>query len=588
VTDPSGPAGPTEAAADGRDALKGLLTPIRGHLLAGRILAAASGILAVAPYLALVRLGDLLLGAAAAGTAPDADEVRGVTVLLVGTFLAQLGCLFFALLITHLGDLRLARILRERLVERIAHAPLAWFSQATSGRIRKAVQDDTKALHTLVAHAPVETMAAVVTPLALTVTAFVIDWRLGLIAIAMVPIYLGIQMSQMRGMGEKTAEMDARLGTVSQTAVEFADGIAVVKAFGQVGRAHGRFATAAREFADFYYDWCSPMLRAAAVAQSFVSVAMLVLVNVGLGSLLVLAGWVAPADLIATTLISLVIPGTVNVISSSMWAYQLAGGAAVRIRDTLETPGLDEGTAQAPESAGVEFDDVTFSYGEGLALDGVRATLEPGTVTALIGQSGSGKSTMATMLARFQDPTSGAVRVGGVDLRDLTTRDLYRTVSFVLQDPQLLRVSVRENIRLARPDASDAEVLEAARAANIAAEIEALPRGLDTVYGDETQLSGGQAQRIAIARAVLADAPVLVLDEALAATDADAEAEIQSALTRLVADRTVLVVAHRPESVRGADQVLLLDRGRIVQRLRGDEVTDAALDRIMESEATRA
>jgi ATP-binding cassette subfamily B protein len=152
----------------------------------------------------------------------------------------------------------------------------------------------------------------------------------------------------------------------------------------------------------------------------------------------------------------------------------------------------------------------------------------------------------------------------------------------------LLRVSVRENIRLARPDASDAEVLEAARAANIAAEIEALPRGLDTVYGDETQLSGGQAQRIAIARAVLADAPVLVLDEALAATDADAEAEIQSALNRLVADRTVLVVAHRPESVRGADQVLLLDRGRIVQRLRGDEVTDAALDRIMESEATRA
>ncbi|MFZ2529565.1 MAG: ABC transporter ATP-binding protein [Rhodococcus sp. (in: high G+C Gram-positive bacteria)] len=391
----------------GSAALTELLRPIRGQILLGRILAALSGILAIAPYIALVQLGNVLITAYNAGESPNAGEVGGIVRFLIGSFVAQLACYFLALLVTHFADLKLSRILREQIIERIAHAPLAWFSAATSGRIRKAIQDDTKTVHTLVAHAPVETAAATVTPVALTAYAFVIDWRLGLLAVATLPIYLAIQMSSMAGMSEKTAEMDVQLGRVSATAVEFADGISVVKSFGRVGRAHERFARSAADFADFYYAWVGPMLRRSAISRSFVSVPVLLLVNIGLGSLLVQAGSVQTADLLATTLIALVIPGTVEVVSNSAWAYQLAGGAALRIRESLDTPALtDTDDGARPESTRVEFDRVTFSYSSTRALDEVSAVLEPGTVTALVGESGSGKSTMATMLARFQVPGS--------------------------------------------------------------------------------------------------------------------------------------------------------------------------------------
>ena len=192
-------------------------------------------------------------------------------------------------------------------------------------------------------------------------------------------------------------------------------------------------------------------------------------------------------------------------------------------------------------------------------LHNFNATLEPGTVTALIGPSGSGKSTAATMLARFQDPDSGQVTIDGIDIRELTFASLYRTVAFVLQDPYLLRTSIRDNIRLSKPDASDELIWQAAEAAHIAEDIRALPAGLDTIVSDETFLSGGQQQRISIARAIVADPVILILDEATAATDPDCEAEIQAALTKLVADKTVLVIAHKPESVKGADQVIELD-----------------------------
>lgn len=207
----------------------------------------------------------------------------------------------------------------------------------------------------------------------------------------------------------------------------------------------------------------------------------------------------------------------------------------------------------------ITFDNVSFSYGDSPVIENFSATLQPGTVTALVGPSGSGKSTLATMLARFQDPDSGRITIGGVDIRELTFAELYRTVSFVLQTTHLLRVSIRDNIRLARPDASDEAVWEAARAAQISEFIMELDDGLDTVIGDDIDVSGGQAQRIAIARAILADAPILILDEATTAVDPDAEAEIQTALNSLVKGKTVLVIAHKPEAIVGVDQVIRLN-----------------------------
>ena len=562
-----------ERSAAGQAALKRLGAPVRTRLRIGQALVVVSGLLAVAPYVALVRLGDILLDAYHAGLAPDGQRVRGVVMFLVSAYSGRLLLYFVALLITHLADLKLRDRLRRDIVERICRAPLSWFTDSTSGRIRKAVQDDTSAVHTVIAHGPVERLNAVVSPLALLACAFWIDWRLALLAVATVPLYVITYSFSLRGMNAKTVEMDRKLADVSSTMVEFVAGIPVVKAFGRAGRAHGAYLAAADAFARFYRDWAMSLMTVACLSYTWVSIPVVLLVDLGGGSLLMHAGAVTLPQVLAATLIALVLPGALITIVSVSWSYQVAGAAALRLCEVLDTPVLPAPAApKRPDGARVEIDGVSFSYGDNLAVDGVSLALEPGTVTALLGPSGSGKSTLATLIARFADPDAGAVRIGGVDLRDMDEKTLYSAVSFVLQDAQLLGATVRENIALGRPEATDDQVRAAARAARIDSEIMALPRGYDTVLGRETALSGGQEQRIAIARAILLDTPVLLMDEATAMADPESEAEIQEALSALVRGRTVLVIAHRPAAVRGAHRIAVMERGRIVATGTHDEL----------------
>ena len=548
---------------------------MRTRLRIGQVLVLLSGILAVAPYLALVRLGDILLDAYNAGAAPDPQRVRTVVMMLISAYSTRLLLYMVALIITHMADLSLRDQMRRDIVQRISRAPLAWFTASTSGRIRKAVQDDTTTVHTVIAHGPVEQLNAIVTPLALVACAFWIDWRLALLALSTLLLYVLTYSFSMRGMNEKTVEMDRKLAAVSSTMVEFVSGIGVVKAFGRVGRAHAAYLNAADDFSAFYRAWAMPLVTMTCLSFTWVSVPVLLLVNLGGGALLISAGLVTLPEVLATTLIALVLPGALLTIASISWSYQMAGAAALRLCEVIDTPVLPTAEeSRRPERARVEIDRVSFSYGDTLAVDEASLTLEPGTVTALLGPSGSGKSTLATLIARFADPDSGAVRVGGVDLRDMDEETLYSTVSFVLQDAQLLGATVRENIALGRPDADLEQVRDAARVAHVDEEIMALPDGYDTVLGRDTALSGGQEQRIAIARAVLLDTPVLLLDEATAMADPESEAEIQEALSALVAGRTVLVIAHRPAAVRGAHRIAVMERGRVVAAGSHEELLD--------------
>ena len=548
---------------------------MRTRLRIGQVLVLLSGILAVAPYLALVQLGDILLEAHRAGAAPDPQRVRTVVMMLISAYSMRLLLYMVALLITHMADLALRDQMRRDIVQRISRAPLAWFTASTSGRIRKAVQDDTTTVHTVIAHGPVEQLNAIVTPLALVACAFWIDWRLALLALSTLLLYVLTYSFSMRGMNEKTVEMDRKLAAVSSTMVEFVSGIGVVKAFGRVGRAHAAYLNAADDFSAFYRAWAMPLVTMTCLSFTWVSVPVLLLVNLGGGALLISAGLVTLPEVLATTLIALVLPGALLTIASISWSYQMAGAAALRLCEVIDTPVLPTAEeSRRPERARVEIDRVSFSYGDTLAVDEASLTLEPGTVTALLGPSGSGKSTLATLIARFADPDSGAVRVGGVDLRDMDEETLYSTVSFVLQDAQLLGATVRENIALGRPDADLEQVRDAARVAHVDEEIMALPDGYDTVLGRDTALSGGQEQRIAIARAVLLDTPVLLLDEATAMADPESEAEIQEALSALVKGRTVLVIAHRPAAVRGAHRIAVMERGRVVAAGSHEELLD--------------
>ena len=563
----------TQRSRQGQAAIARLGSPVRTRLRIGQVLVLLSAVLAVAPYIALVQLGDILLRAYRAGVSPDPQQVRSAVMMLVSAYSARLFLYFLALLITHFADLTLRDRLRRDIVARISRAPLAWFTDSTSGRIRKAVQDDTSAVHTVIAHGPVERLNAVVSPLALLACAFWIDWRLALLAVATVPLYVITYSFSLRGMNAKTVEMDRKLADVSSTMVEFVAGIPVVKAFGRAGRAHGAYLAAADAFARFYRDWAMSLMTVACLSYTWVSIPVVLLVDLGGGSLLMHAGAVTLPQVLAATLIALVLPGALITIVSVSWSYQVAGAAALRLCEVLDTPVLPAPAApKRPDGARVEIDGVSFSYGDNLAVDGVSLALEPGTVTALLGPSGSGKSTLATLIARFADPDAGAVRIGGVDLRDMDEKTLYSAVSFVLQDAQLLGATVRENIALGRPEATDDQVRAAARAARIDSEIMALPRGYDTVLGRETALSGGQEQRIAIARAILLDTPVLLMDEATAMADPESEAEIQEALSALVRGRTVLVIAHRPAAVRGAHRIAVMERGRIVATGTHDEL----------------
>ena len=444
----------TQRSRAGQAAITRLGAPVRTRLRIGQALVLISAVLAVAPYIALVQLGDILLRSYRVGVSPDPQQVRSAVMMLVGAYSTRLFLYFLALLITHLADLSLRDRLRRDIVERISHAPLAWFTDSTSGRIRKAVQDDTTLVHTVIAHGPVERLNAVVTPLALLVCAFWIDWRLALLAVSTLVLYILTYSVSMRGMKEKTVEMDRKLAAVSSTMVEFVSGIGVVKAFGRVGRAHSAYLTASDEFSAFYRAWAMPLVTVTCLSFTWVSIPVLLLVNLGGGALLIHAGTVTLPQVLATTLVALVLPAALITIASISWSYQLAGAAALRLCEVLDTPVLPAASRSArPRTARVEIDRVSFSYGDTLAVDGACLTLEPGTVTALLGPSGSGKSTLATLIARFADPDTGAVRIGGVDLRDMDESTLYSTVSFVLQDAQLLGTTVRENIALGHPDA---------------------------------------------------------------------------------------------------------------------------------------
>lgn len=562
-------------------ALKQLIKPVQSRLLVCRILAFASCIVAVAPYVALTHIGDHLLNDG------SHDDIKRNAIILVYAFLTQAFLYTLALAISHFADLRLRDTIQSKMVKTLARAPLSWFSDTSTGKVRKAINDDVKQVHTLIAHAPVEQTAAVAGPLVLLAYAFIVDWWLGLLSIATFPIYGALQALTMRNMGTKTAEMDDKLGDISSAAVELTEGIYVVKNFGRTGETHARFTQACKDFASFYWEWCGPLIRASALSLSFISVSTLMAINVGFGLLMASAGWVTVPEVLTCSLIALILPRTIEGLGSTAWAYQQAGNAALRLKGVLDTeqiPYPEERNPKedkAPASAGdqdIVFSHVSFAYstadGKVDALRDINLRLRPNTVTALVGPSGSGKSTLATMLARFRDPDSGTITIGGTPLTELSERELYSTVSFVLQNPYLQDLPIRDIISLPRPDASDDAIREAARQANILDDIEALPHGFDTTLGGQTDFSGGQKQRLAIARALLADAPVLVLDEATTATDPDCEADIQRALAQLARGRTVLAIGHHAESVAGADHICVMEHGRIVAQGTADELAE--------------
>ncbi|MFE6613837.1 ABC transporter ATP-binding protein [Amycolatopsis sp. NPDC057786] len=542
-----------------------LLRPFAGSFAAVVVLQVIGAISGLAPLLAVVELGRALL-------APGpADESRVWTAVAVGA-----AGMFVRLVLTaassgigHLLDGRVQLTFRRLLAERLGRVPIGWFSSRRTGELAKVVGEDVGAVHPFIAHTPGELVSAFVVPLVSLVYLLTIDWRLTLItlipmvlAVAMVPLMM--TPSRLR----EQEEFDRGMAGISDSVVEFVQGIAVVKAFGGAGRAHRRFRTGADAFVATFTRWVHGMAGPAAGMQLALSPPFVLLVVLIGGTLLIIGGGLAPVDLLPFLVLGLGLTAPVAALGHGFDELQAARRATGRIREVLGVPSLPEPSKPvAPRGHRVELRGVRFGYeAEREVLRGIDLVLEPGTVTALVGPSGGGKSTLVTLLPRFFDPTGGSVLLGGVDLREIGSRELYRNVSFVFQDFRLLRASVADNIALAVPNADREDVVRAARLAQIHDRILELPHGYETVLHEETGLSGGEAQRISLARALLADTPVLVLDEATAFADPRTELAVRRALTTARADRTVLVIAHRLETVVDADTVVLLENGSITER----------------------
>jgi ATP-binding cassette subfamily B protein len=551
--------------------MTGLLRPFAGTFAAVMILQVIGAVAGLAPLLAVVELGRTLLS-------PNPIDHGHVWLIVIAGAAGLFVRLLFTAASSGIGHLLNGRVeleFRRQLAAHLGRVPIGWFSRRRTGELAKVVGEDVGALHPFIAHAPGELVAAFVVPLVSLIYLFTVDWRLTLITL--LPVLLAIALVPLMMTPKRLREQeafDASLGRIANAVIEFVQGISVVKAFGGAGRAHRKFRTATDDFVGVFSQWVRGISGIAAGMQLVLSPPfVLVAVLIG-GGVLITNGSLPPADLLPFLLLGLGLTAPVAALGHGFDDLQAAGRAAGRIRDVLAEPPLPEPAQPiAPQGHRVELRDVRFGYHtDREVLRGIDLVLEPGTVTAIVGPSGSGKSTLVQLLPRFFDPTHGAVLLGGVDLRDLGSDELYRNVSFVFQDVRLLRASIADNIALAVPQADRDAVVRAARLANIHERVLELPNGYDTVIGAEAGLSGGEAQRIALARALLADAPVLVLDEATAFADPQTEQAVRQALAKLAGDRTILVIAHRLETVADADTVVLLEDGAIVERGRPAEL----------------
>ncbi|WP_027015472.1 ABC transporter ATP-binding protein [Comamonas composti] len=555
-----------------------LLAPISGRLKTAGVLAALGSMLTLVPLAGIAHIARLALddagGGAASAAALTQAQIWATVVVCIVSLFAGMALLSAAEILAHKADNFITHHLRVAATRRLAQVPLGWFTSRASGEVKQAMQDDINTLHDLTAHFYTTKGRTIGAMLISVLYLFAMDWRMALICMLPFALFFVIFGRAMKASEASMHSFVAGQARISNAVVEFINGIPVVKAFGASGKAHGSYRAAIDAFIQDFLGFTRPLIGSVANANAIVApVAVLGVVLVA-GTWFVHMGWMAPVDVLPFALVAPGISASMLLMGFITHGLRNATGAALRVQALLETPVLEQPAQyRTPQGAEIRVQDVDYAYNaQNQVLSGLNFVLRPGTVTAVVGSSGAGKSTLARLMLRFFDPSQGRITLGGVDLRDMDSTELYRRIGFVLQEVRLIHASVRENIALGRPGASQQEIEEAARAASIHERILALPRGYDSVIGEDALLSGGEQQRVSIARAVLLDPPVLVLDEATAAADADNEVAIQDALSRFAQGRTLMVIAHRLDTVMHADNILVMENGSICEQGRHGEL----------------
>ena len=531
------------------------------------VLAAASALLALVPFLYIWRIiRDVLDVAPNYGEAVNIPHYGWMAVLFaIVSYLVYI-C---ALLCSHMSAFRVATNLRLEAVEHLAKLPLGFTETFGSGKLRKIIQESTGAAETFLAHQLPDKYSAIATPVGLLVLLFVFDWRLGLLSL--VPVFLGFGiMSTMTGkrMEEKMRQYGNALAAMSNEAVEYVRGIPVVKTFGQSVFSFKKF----KATIDEYEKWVVAYTKELRMPMLFYTAAVNgVFAFLIAGGLLMTKNGVTPEFLLNLLFYIIITPVISLTLTKIMYMSEnqlIVADAMNRIDSVLKAaPVSVSDTPKHPKDGSVELKDVVFSYDDtNDVIHGVSLRIPSGSTVALVGPSGGGKSTLASLMCRFFDVKRGSILVGGANVRDIPKEELMNTVSFVFQNSRLLKGTLLDNVKLGKPDATEEEVLAALKAAQCMDIVEKFPDGLHTVIGTKgVYLSGGEQQRIAIARAFLKNAPILILDEATAFADPDNEAKVQAAFAELAKGRTVIMIAHRLSTVANADCIYVVEDGRIAE-----------------------
>ncbi len=490
----------------------------------------------------------------------------------VGFALLAMVLYIAALMCSHKAAFRVQANMRVRMMEHIMKLPLGYVEVEGTGKIRKVVNDSSAATETFLAHNLPDKYVSYATPVGLITMMMVFDWRLGLISL--IPAVIAFLLMGTLMMGPKMAEdmkqYQNALETMSSEAVEYVRGIPVVKTFGQTIFSFKRFKNAIDEYEKWTLDYTKGM--------TWPMVAFTTAAN-GVFAALIIAAYLLGGNHITDTFVLNLIFYILitSVLTTTLMKVAYAGESQMVVQDALNrmdavfevAPLSEPEKPLMPKDASICLDHVAFSYegAKNRAVDDVTITIPAGAHVAFVGPSGGGKTTLASLVARFFDVAEGSIRIGDVDVKQISGKELMNQVSYVFQDSRLLKISILENVRMGRPDASDAEVMEALKAAQCNDIIEKLPNGVHTVIGTKgVYVSGGEAQRLSIARAFLKNAPILILDEATAFADPDNERLVQKAFENLAKNKTVIMIAHRLSTVTDADRIYVLKDGKIKEQ----------------------
>ena len=542
----------------------------RGRLLAAVILAMASVAVGMLAYVGAYQILRL-----AAAEALTGEALWFWLAVGMAGYLGRIGFYAVSTLLSHLSAFTILEDIRLGIAGRMLQAPLGVVNSRSAGSIKTVFVDKVEDIERPLAHLIPEGVSNLLLPVAIVMYLWTIDWRMALAGLVTIPLSAVPMFLVRRDYNRQYAAYAAANERVNSVIVEYVEGIEVVKAFNQATSSYEKYQTAVQSFKSFTLEWLQSVWKAMNLAFAILPSTLLGTVPVGLA--LYLAGALEPAQFGLCIVLSLGLMVPLVKLSTFVDDEKNMEYAIYAADELLSLPSLVEAEEMVEVSQmDITLQDVGFAYTgrqEDQVLHQLNLTMPQGSFTALVGPSGSGKSTIAKLIVRFWEVTEGSIWIGGVDLRRIPLKQLSQLVSFVTQDNFLFDCSLKENIRLGRPEASDEEVYAAARAAQCEEFIERLENGWETAAGEAgEQLSGGERQRVALARAILKDAPIVILDEATAFTDPENEDKIQQSILALARSKTLLVIAHRLSTIRQADQIVVLDKGAIVDSGRHEEL----------------